>query len=47
MSVSVEMIAEDSSQYSYVHGASGIPLIYDTIGDRLRKAAKLVSNTIS
>lgn len=46
MPTSGAMIApelQNRSALSYVHGASSVPLIFDTIGERLRLAAKLVS----
>jgi hypothetical protein len=36
------MIEQDMSK-SYVHGASNVPLLFTTIGERLKLAAKLVS----
>jgi hypothetical protein len=35
------MIEQDPSK-SYVHGASNVPLLFETIGERLKLAAKLV-----
>ncbi|CAD5224462.1 unnamed protein product [Bursaphelenchus okinawaensis] len=34
------MISTEEPSLSYAHGASTVPLIYDTIGERLRKAAR-------